>query len=1063
MLVSALCSSAPMMHAPIACDYHPSSFRNRMWDFLKLLSRCRQVCVGVSIVGVGLALVAATPSVAQTTEYGTTYRPPEVQYVTRSSGPFLLIYQRGYDAMARQAATELHRSLAATDSLIGGQSRSFQLPVVLNAFNDVSNGYVRPFPFKSEIELPSLRTDPLTAGFPTWTSAVGPHELVHAVHGNFRTGFGVGRVLGWFGRDLERVVNLSAPSGWTEGVAVHRESRMEPGAGRLTAPLFTMKYRAAMESNDPWSLTQMMEVPAHTQPFNRHYIGGAYAFEYVSAQDPKAQPSQHSPTPGESAFAATSSIYNRFPFLGFGVALWSGTGQLPGVLRDSLRAHFAVENPNRRAGPSDPDGETQVGRSAPGLNHRRPFWLDTDHLVVYRFGYNVRPGFFRVNAETGTATRIVTQALTEDYLYSLSADTTRLWTSRYVPDALSSIQRRAEVEAITLPDGDRVSRTRHARVFGAIETSTGRILAIRNDGSVSHLVEKRAGGDFVARTDFSNTRFLQLSPSPTDDRVAALVNVEGEQRIYQLRVEGPSPAAPGEIASRSGPIGGTKIDSDVRSVRPDAMEHSPRPVGRTLPPDSVRIEMTPWVGLRDMRIYDVSWSRDGRYLLFSAARPRPVDARHGTPSAFETPNVYAFDTDTGVVTRHTEAQYGALEPAMSPDGTRLAYVRYQHERFDLMTSPFRPEQPPIADSLVETNPAEWSVVLPHRAAPSASDTPWGDVRPYRARRYLAPRVAYPLVRADPDNTDLRTDAPPPVGFGLGIQGTDPLQRWAYGMEGWVQDASLWGEASVAYAGTMPRPSLRIYRRPVVIADRARLQESGVGVGLVLPVTFASNVHQTLGRVSLGIDARRTQVVRDDRPDDPANDRLTLKPSVAFGYRLQQNPRDLVPNRGLLLQGSAVHDLWTKLPSARAQHGVVGEVVTYLPILSRMNTGVQLRAGVVAQREGNEFGLSRFVPRGYENLDLPDGSFLRFRAEIVQPLWYADDGMLLIPVYLKALYTYGFGSTLTRIEDATRQGPRISSIGAGLGVRVRLFSVLDLDLRVGGAYRPGEGDIVVVGR
>lgn len=965
--------------------------------------------------------------------------------------------------MARRAAAELHHSLASTDSLIGGRTRSIELPVVLNAFNDRSNGYVRPFPFKTEIELPTLRTDPLTAGFPTWTSAVGSHELVHAVHGNYRTGFGVGRVLGWFGRDLERVVNLSAPSGWTEGVAVYHESRIEPGAGRLTAPLFTMKYRAAMESGDPWSLTQMMEEPAHTQPFDRHYIGGAHAFEYLRRD--RTKPEEHPETAAqiESAFTATSSVYNRFPFLGFGIALWSGTGSRPGEVRDSLRARHTSRELTPGNGRSGSYAQAQVGLSAPGLNHRRPLWLSDEDVIVYRSGYDVRPGFFRVNVKTGNATRIATQALTEDYLYSLSPDSTYLWTSRYVPDAFSSIQRRAEVETITLPEGDRVARTRRARVFGAVETSTGRVLGIRNDGSVSHLVELLASGEFVTRTDFSNTRFLQLSPSPTDDRVAALVNVGGEQRIYQLEVDGDWPRfATDEAASAFNSGIGRRGNPELFLPQIASSTQPSNADARRSPVDTVRFGLTPWIGLRDMRMYDLSWSRDGRYLLFSAARPNTAGSSSGPPSVLETPNVYAYDTRTGAVTRQTEARYGALEPALSPDGTTLAYVRYQHERFDLMTSPFLPGRLPLPDSLVERRSSDWSSALPGRAVPIPSDIPWGTARPYRAHQHLAPRVVYPLLKADPDDTDVTTDAPAPVGVGVGIQGTDPLQRWAYGLEGWVQDATAWGEASLAFSGMTPQPSLRVFRRPIAIADGVRLQETGVGVDATLPITIASNVYQTLGRIRVGIDARRTQVVRDNRPNDQANDRLTLKPSVALGYRLQANPRDLIPNRGLLLQGTAVHDLWTA-SSAQPQHGVVGELVTYLPVLTRTNTGVQLRAGVVAQREGNEFGLRRFLPRGYENLDLQEGSFLRFRAEVVQPLWFVDDGMMLVPIYLKSLYTYGFGSTLTRFEDAAQRGPRVSSVGVGLGARIRLFSVLDLDLRIGGAYRPREGDVVFVGR
>ena len=190
-------------------------------------------CICLAAVLVLCADVAAS----QTREYSTTFRP-RVDYVERTSGPFTVIYQKGYEAMAKQATAELHAELGVTDSLVSGpvEGREFHLPVVLNAYNDASNGFVSAFPFKTEIELPTLRSASLIAGFDTWTGVVGPHELVHAMHGDVQAPFGVGRVLGWIGNDLERVVNLSVPRGWTEGVAVFRESRINEGAGRLTAP-----------------------------------------------------------------------------------------------------------------------------------------------------------------------------------------------------------------------------------------------------------------------------------------------------------------------------------------------------------------------------------------------------------------------------------------------------------------------------------------------------------------------------------------------------------------------------------------------------------------------------------------------------------------------------------------------------------------------------------------------------------------------------------------------------------------------------------------------------------
>ncbi len=69
------------------------------------------------------------------------------------------------------------------------------------------------------------------------------------------------------------------PRGLLEAGAVYRESRIEEGAVRLNAPLFAMKMRAAMLSDDPWSFTQMLAPSAYAQLINRFYIGGGYAFK----------------------------------------------------------------------------------------------------------------------------------------------------------------------------------------------------------------------------------------------------------------------------------------------------------------------------------------------------------------------------------------------------------------------------------------------------------------------------------------------------------------------------------------------------------------------------------------------------------------------------------------------------------------------------------------------------------------------------------------------------------------------------------------------------------------
>jgi hypothetical protein len=166
----------------------------------------------------------------------------------------------------------------------------------------------------------------------------------------------------------------------------------------------------------------------------------------------------------------------------------------------------------------------------------------------------------------------------------------------------------------------------------------------------------------------------------------------------------------------------------------------------------------------------------------------------------------------------------------------------------------------------------------------------------------------------------------------------------------------------------------------------------------------------------------------------------------------------VPNQGLLLRSRAEVDVWTD--NVSPSQAFIGTADVYLPLALRSHTGVRLGAGLLAQNQGAVVGTSPFVPRGYEDIALGSGSFLRLGAEVTQPLWYVDDGSTLIPFYAKALYGYGFGQTMTALGDT---GTSYSSVGAGIGLKFRFFYVLDFDVQIGAAFRLEREDIGLVWR
>ncbi len=969
------------------------------WCFVGLLS--------LSVVGVvpvcGQGVTQLNPDL-----YQVTYRPPGAEYRTVEGEHFDLIFQKGTEDAAWRIRRALRQSRAGTDSLVGLTPRPLHMPVVVDGYSDQSNGFVTPFPFKQEIEAPSIKEDPLVARSSSWPALVGPHELVHAMHAEVNAGFGYGGVLRVFAPDAARASNLTAPRGLVEGIAVYRESHFEEGAGRMNAPLFTMKMRAAMLSDDPWSLTQMLEPPRYTQPFNRFYIGGAHAFStWAEGGD----------TTSTAFFREAAALHSRFPFLGYGVGLWTGLEQWPGAidqaLRTTLRTRYQHELDRRKP---FTDTETIAGRT--GRNYRRPYWLDENTVVAYLHGYDVRRGFYRIDVETGERSLIRVQSITEDYTYSLGRDTSALYASRYVPDPWVPTQDIAEVERVDLADGTTTRLTDGGRSFAPAEAPTGTVWAVQTDGSFSQWATLE-GKHTRPLTNFERTRFQQIAPSPSGNTVAVLLNVDGTQRLY-------------------------RVDHDQR--------------------DTVRLR--PWLGLKDAIIYDVCWGPEGRYLLFSSDLTGVA-------------NVFAFDTQTNDVLRLANVPFGALEPTLSPDRESVAFVEYQHERHELVRIPFRPEAAPTVDPSRVILGKESPRPPARRLKSEEGKKRFADSRPYQAWRHLAPRAVYPTIAYDPDELDF-PDEPRfeklGVGVGLGMAGNDPLGRWRYQGNAYWQDGRVWGSATVQLGRWLLRPSLSVFNTPETVsatlrtpqgprAARLGFEERGVSLGTQLPIRLQSNVYQSVATLSFQTKYRQTRFFGDtvEALEQAGTagltrwrNRVTLSPQAAVGYRLQQNPRDLVPNQGLVLRAAAEVDAWTD--GVSPSRALVAEADVYLPLALRSHTGVRVDAGFLTQNEGAVVGTSGFVPRGYEELSLGAGSFLRMGAEITQPLWYIDDGSTLFPVYAKALYSYGFGQTLTPVAD---DGSFYSSVGVGIGLQFRFFYVLDFDLQIGIAARlePGDAELV----
>lgn len=962
------------------------------------------VVVGLTLWGMG---GGASSSHAQQTGrvpgiYDVVMRPDSASYRTFSTGDYQLIYPASRRAEAERLAQILRDRAARTRSIIGEADPDRPMPIVLNDYNDRANGFVRPFPFKQEIELPSIRRVGLTARYPSWPASVMPHELTHALHAEYQGGFGVGRIMRWFAPDAARALNLSAPRGWTEGVAVYRESQIHRGAGRLNLPAALMPYRAALGSESPWRLSHVLHPPRYTQPFDRHYLGGGQLFQYLVA---------HAENPDAPyAFFQRAAAWNyRFPLFGYGAAIWYGTKTPTWRLSDAFVRSEQQREAERIAALGTLTDADPVIPPRRGLNHRRPLWVHPDTLLVHRSGYRTVPGLYRVHVPSGEATRVAAYRPTSDYHMRLAPDSQAVWTSRYVPARAVPTQSVARIEVVDAHTGDATQPPRSARMLAPAPHATGAFWAAQIDGPAHRLVYRSpdaASGDIAVPLP-PRTRIQELASHPASGQTVALLNRAGRHVLHTV----------------------------------------------TYVPEAQRIRIRPLFGFEDAAMYNVSWGPSGNRLVVSAD-PTGV------------PNVFVIDLQQEAVYRATNEPYGALEPAFGPAGERIAYVRHAYQRHDLVTIPAD------ADGWMRWDGGVWNAMpssedAEHRAAPSEIDADIASASdtPYRAQDHLAPRMVYPAFRFDTDeleNTLPGTELG--LGVGLGVAGADPLQRWAYRATTYYQAGAMWGEARVQTGRGWGQPSLGIYRRPyttqvgllrsdtgTVTLRRAGVEERGVDLQLMQPFVLHDNVHRTLLQVRWRSEFRQTRLFADFIDTQPLRNRITLRPQVVYAHRLQQNVRDLVPRVGGVVAVSPFVDAWADgIPEGRA---LQASGSLYLPWLDRFNTGVRLGVHTLSQNRGAIFDLDTFVPRGYSDIALPAGTYVRADVELVQPVWYPDRGSTLLGVMANAFYLYGTGQTLRDTQAAV---PALSSATVGIGARLRLGYNLPVDIRFGTSYRFRDG-------
>ena len=912
---------------------------------------------------IAVLLVILLPSdvIGQEVYYQPIIRPEGVHYRVYESPHFEIIFEEGVEVEAWQTALILEHALTGAQELTGSMT-PMRMPVILNNSSDRSNGFVHTHPFRQEIESPHIKGNRLGTRHHSWIESVATHELIHATHANANEGLGIGKVIRWFAPDFARVINLTLPSGLNEGVAVFFESQGNNEAGRLNDARFQMQFRAAISSQKPWSLSQLMERSRYGFHANRHYVGGANFFAWMYEKDQ-----------GEFFRKMRSSRY-RFMIPITGIELRGATGRSLGELMREFHRELSTQSPNVPQ-------KSEIIVSQSGVRHRWPQWLDEKTLIVYRRALNETQGLYSIDIQSGESKLLHRVRLPEDDWFSLQ-DSVIMY-SRYVPDRFSTLKSTADVYTYDLRTKTETRVTTGARAHMPVKTSTG-ILALKNDGQRNSLIQIDHNGNISTLRDRSQVDLIQIASA--QDSTAMIMRHSGTQGIYLLHQDG---------------------------------------------------QVEPWIFLNDASILEMSWSSDGRYLLFTA------DAGGIT-------NVYCYEIDRQRISQLTDVRYGALDPVLSADHHTLVYVDYHHERYDIVSEKFLPENAP---SITITPIDEIPDILPKLELPENFTH-----RPYSIRNRLGPRMLLPVANWSRENPERRLG----FGGGLSLHGSDPLRRVTYMTEATIQKQKVWGQALIQSTIGRVIGTLRLYNEPDAIVARisnryGRVeditygeQSQGIGLSFALPLRFEANVRHSYARISGGIRGERSRWFSLDQSLVPSfihsgrslaewQTRVRFDIGTLVALRLQQNLRDILPNRGTVLGVYGRTFLYSDQGPRRS--GLFARLDQYWPISTRTNTGLKFGVSFLAQNSAGVYSNSLVLPHGKEAY-IGDGIHLRIDAEVFQPIWYIQDGFLSIPTYFKVLYLYGFAQRLVHSDDQYR----MSSGGIGVGLQFRLFHYLNMDVR-----------------